>query len=204
MDDDSIYDQLPPEAFGGRTEGQKAIRWDRDPAILDRMRKVGEMHLQGASLNAISIKLEVSYQTVKKDLDRLSQQWRDQALGELEDMRARAIVELTQIKVKALEAAGFDMTAESAILFGLNPDGTPLANALQRPEHYDKEGNLIGYGSVSFRGNKAAALQAARAAIMDIAKLQGIVIDKVSPTDAKGNTLDLAALVLRAQQAENG
>lgn len=203
MDDDTNYDDLPAEAFGGKTSGEKSLPWDKDPVIIARMRKVGEMHLAGRPYQEIATAVGVSLPTVRKDVERLSKGWREQAFGELEDMRARAIVELTQIKVKALEAAGFDLTAESALLFGVNPDGTKLAHELQRPEHYDKEGNITGYGSISFRGNKSAALQAARATIMDIAKLQGIVVDKVSPTDAKGNTLDLATLVLRAQQTDN-
>jgi hypothetical protein len=91
-------------------------------------------------------------------------------------------------RVRGLAAAEFDEDAERAVLYGETRDGETVR--VQRDEK----------GSASFRGNKSAALNVARQAAMDQAKLMGLVVEKVSPTDSEGKTLDLAALMLKARE----
>jgi hypothetical protein len=56
-------------------------------------------------------------------------------------------------------------------------------------------------GEATFKGNKVGALNVARQAVMDIAKIMGLIVDKVAPTDGKGNDLTLADLAARAREA---
>lgn len=173
----------------------KRIPWRTDPAILNRLPEVERRHLRGQHNTTIAAALGLSEAAIRLDLKRLNELWLERTGGRVEDMRARAVAELFDVKDRALRAAEFDELAERAVLFG-----HPV---------YDDDGNALTVqrddkGSASFRGNKAAALGQARQAVMDAAKLMGLVVDKVAPTDAGGQTLDLAALLALARTAPEG
>jgi flagellar motor protein MotB len=137
--------------------------WRQDATILERLVEVERRHLAGMSNRAIAAELGVSERRVRVDLERLQEIWLERVGSEVEQLRAQTVAELDDIKRLALEAYQHDREAELAVLYG---EGARL---VQRDDK----------GSVQFRGNKAAALQAARQAIMDKAKLLGIVVDKV-------------------------
>src|SRR5579872_5592141 len=164
-----------------RPHGRKAVHWRRDPAILDRMALVEKRYFERLPNVAIAAELGVSENTVRLDIKRLQELWLERHAQDQDARRAQVLAELADIKVRALAAATFDEMAERAVLFGELPapgeDGQPVQL------HYDD------HRRIQFRGNKAAALGVARQAIMDAAKVQGLVIDKVAPVDAQGRSL---------------
>ena len=169
----------------------KQTPWRQDVGVLARLEEVERRHLKGEHNTAIAAALGVTETTIRNDLKRLRELWLERTGGSVEEMRARAIAELLEIKDRALSAAAFDEMAERAVLFGEpGPNGE-----LVKRDHK---------GSAQFRGNKAAAIAQARQAIMDAAKLMGIVVDKVAPTDPNGGALDLASLVLAARKERDG
>jgi hypothetical protein len=166
----------------------KAVSWRKDPLIQERMLKVQRRHLEGWSNLSIGAELHVDEATVRNDLKRLSELWTEHTQLEQAQLRAEAVARLEAVRVRALEAYEFDRAMEFAVMTGEqfeNDDGEMFP--IQRDDK----------GSAQFRGNKAAALNAARQATMDEAKVLGIIVDKVSPTNPDGTPLDLAELILK-------
>lgn len=178
---------------------RKSVPWRRDLVIMARMQEVERRHLAGESNVAIAADLCVDEKTVRTDLKRLTELWRERIGEQADVLRARAVRELDDIKRRALAAAEFDETAERAVLYGKDANGEPT-----QVERDHK-------GSVTFRGQKAQALNVARQAVMDEAKLMGLVVDKIAPTDPTGerpyadlsdaDLLDRAALLLDSARA---
>lgn len=169
----------------------KSVSWRRDPLILDRMRTVEREHLAGKSNVAIAEQLRVDEATVRNDLKRLNELWLEHTKLDQETLRAEAMAKLEDVRLRAISAYDFDRRMEEAVMTG----GTFMTAAGDAVKiHRDEK------DSAQFRGNKSAALNVARSATMDQAKIAGVVVDKVSPTDAKGNTLDLTTLLQRARE----
>lgn len=166
--------------------GRRSVHWRRDPVILARMRNVERRHLKGETNVAIAEALGVDEITIRRDLDRLRELWLEQTKEDQSTIRAQVVAELDDTRRRAIEAAEWDQDCEEAVLFG------------NGRVYRDQK------GSAQFRGQKAQALNVARQATMDKAKVLGIVVDKVAPTDADGKTLDLASLVLLAREQEGG
>jgi hypothetical protein len=174
----------------GRREGRARLPWRRDPVILARLVEVERRNLIGERNTAIALALKVDEQTIRADLSRIRELWLEDTKAEIAALKARKVAELEEVKRQAFGAAAFDEMCERAVLFNepfVGKDGK--AGRVYRDSK----------GSAQFRGNKAAALGQARAAIMDQAKVLGLVVDKVSPTDDEGHTLDLATLLQRAR-----
>jgi hypothetical protein len=167
---------------------KKGVPWRRDLVILQRLPDVERMHLAGKSNVAIAALLEVDEGTIRADLKHLQELWIERAGEAVVHLRAEKVAELRDLKHRAIAAAEFDEAAERAVLYGEDADGARVVI-----ERDDK-------GSAQFRGQKAQSLNVARQAVMDAAKLQGLVVDKISPTDDEGKTLDLATLIQIAQQ----
>ena len=162
-----------------KPRGRKSVHWRRDPVILARLREVERRHLAGDTNVSIAAALSMSEATIRDDIKRLRELWLEQTAAEQSDMRARVIAELEDVRTRAIHAAEWDEEAERAVLFG---DG--------RVYRDDK-------GSAQFRGNKAGALQAARQATMDKAKILGIVVDKASLSNADGSPLTFTIAIDR-------
>lgn len=175
MTDQPVEQGLSP------ARGRKAVHWRRDPAILARMALVERRYFERATNVAIAAELGVDEITVRRDIARLQELWLERHGQAQDERRAQVLAELADVKARALAAAAFDEMAERAVLFGQLPE-TPEGEPLLRL-HVDEQGRI------QFRGNKAAALGVARQAIMDAAKVQGLVIDKVAPVDTAGRTL---------------
>jgi hypothetical protein len=137
-------------------KGRKSRPWQEDPEILARLDQVEERHLASKTNLEIAKELGVRETTIRRDLKRLREIWRERLGAKREDLRARRVAELDNVKRRADREA----TGE----------------------------NLI------------PALNVARGAIMDAAKLEGLVVEKVSPTDPEGGALDLSTLVRKAME----
>lgn len=173
-------EQALPNCRAGKSPG-----WRRDPVILNRLRTVERLHFAGRSNVSIAQELGVNEATIRNDLKRLTEFWLERTASTQAEIRARLMAELADIKGRALAAAEFDEQAERAVLYG--------ETLVQRDDK----------GSAQFRGQKAQALQVARQATMDMAKVAGVLVDKVAPTDAEGNTLPLDELMERYARAHD-
>lgn len=169
--------------------GRKSVPWRRDPVILERLPRVERQHLAGRPNVAIAADLGVDEITIRRDLERLRELWLERTATAQDANRARALAELEDVRVRAIEAAEWDQACERAVLFG-----DPIADAtdgVPRTVYRDQK------GSAQFRGNKAASLAQARQAVMDKAKLLGIVVDKAALTNAAGEDLPIDELMAR-------
>lgn len=178
---------------------RKRVAWRRDPVILARLREVERRHLAGDTNVAIAAALDTSEATVRDDIKRLQELWIERTKAEQDANRARVLAELEDVRVRAIAAAEWDQMCERAVLF----------DDLPQPGAADLEGRPVrrsvfrdAKGSAQFRGNKAAALAQARQASMDKAKLLGLVVDKVAPTNAAGEDLPLDELMSRFQRRQ--
>ena len=149
---------------------RKRVSWRSDPAILARLQRVEAMQFEGRPNTVIAEELGVDEGTVRNDLKRLAELWRERIGAQAEHLRAEAVAELTDVKRRALAAAAFDEMCERAVLFGFDAVGTAVW--VQRDEK----------GSAQFRGNKAAALNTARQSVMDRAKVLGLIVEKQEHT----------------------
>lgn len=182
-----------------RVRGKKRVAWREDAEIVRRISEVDRLHCAGYTNLYIAAQLGVDEGTVRADIKRGAELYRERASDDVATQRAERIRVLEGVLNEALEQARWDHACERAVLFGesvKDRDGKDLTLAL--PEIPDDFRGVI--KMPDFRSQKTAALNVARAAAMDIAKLQGIVIDKVSPTDPDGKALDLAALVAIARK----
>jgi hypothetical protein len=173
-----------------RPRGRKAVHWRRDALILERLAAVERLHLARWTNVAIARELSISENTVRLDIKRLGELWIERLGDDVVTRRSRRIAQLEDLAARAVAAAEFDERMERAVLLGEDMEGK---DGEQRFVQRDAK------MSAQFRGNKAAALQAARQAVMDAAKLEGLVVDKVAPTDGDGNPLTLAALIMAAR-----
>lgn len=139
--------------------------WREDLRVLTRLPEVERRHLAGWPNTRIAKELKVSEGTIRLDLDRLAAIWLERTAGEQQALRSRYTAELDDVRIRALEAAEWDQTCEAAVLYG---EAHPQYGSVYRDDK----------GSAQFRGQKAAALSAARQATMDKAKLNGLIVEK--------------------------
>ena len=190
----------PQESASGsaRRKGKKSLPWRQDREILSRIAEVERRLAAGENVPTIALALEVGESTVKDDRKRGLALYVERTGDQVEQQRADTIRRLEAVVATALGQARFDYEAARAVLFGTTAhgiDGEELT--LSTPEVGDDFRGVI--KMPDYRGSPAASLAVARAALMDIAKLRGLVVDKVAPTDADGKTLDLASLVALAR-----
>jgi hypothetical protein len=168
----------------------KQTPWQRDRGILDRMQRVDELrYLHGWSVPRIAVELGVSHTTIERDLLHCDELYRERQGETVEAQRNAVIRRLEFVAAKGLEAYEWDKSCERAVLFGGDIDDAEMDERLRVIR--DQK------GSAQFRGNKAAALSVTEKAAMDIAKLQGLVVEKAALTDGDGNSL--AELILKAR-----
>lgn len=140
--------------------------WRQDQTVLTRLQEVERRHFAGEPNVMIAAALGVTEGTIRNDLKRLADLWKERIGEQAEELRARAVRELDDIKRRALAAAEFDEQAERAVIYGEDAEGNPI--------HIERDDK----GSASFKGQKAQALNVARQAVMDTAKVLGVVIEK--------------------------
>src|SRR5688500_11817190 len=177
-----------------RRPGKKSVSWRNDTEILRRLPGVERRHLAGLSNYRIADALGIAEATVREDLKRIRQVWRERTGESIEHLKAQAIAELEDVRQRALAAAEWDQMCEKAVLFGGSiddEDGDETVLSVYRDLK----------GSAQFRGNKAQALNTARQASMDKAKVLGIVVDKQALTNPDGNQLTIDDLMGRYERA---
>ncbi len=149
--------------------------------MLRRLLEVERRHLAGHPNTLIAAALEVDEKTIRDDLKRLQQLWKERIQGTQEELRAAKLAELADVKQRAIAAAEWDRDCEAAVLFN-----DPVEDAGgQRIVVRD------GDGRAQFRGQKAQALNVARQAVMDAAKILGIVIDKAEVSGKDGAAIPI-------------
>ena len=171
----------------------KKLPWRQDPEILARLPEVERRYLRGMFNTKIAEELGVHESTVREDIKRLNQLWKERAGDEVDEMRAARFRELEAVKHLALQSFDFDMEALTAVLYNEGPDGEQLPGgnaAVQEADggpvkiveipgrrvHRDQDGRA------QYKADKPASLQVYRQAVMDQAKLYGLVIDKKDVT----------------------
>jgi hypothetical protein len=189
-------------------KGRPSVRWDQDPHIMARIKQVWQLSVQEAMSNyAIADRLGIDVRTVRNDLKRLEQVWAKELAVGTDRLRARKVVELQDVARRALQAYEEDRRHILAVLYdepfsshecpggvshGSDAMGQPLPSCLE-PHRVELRAYRDVKGTATYKGNGAAALNVARQAFMDQAKLLGLVVDKVSPVDGQGN--DLGGLI---------
>lgn len=177
----------------GKVRRGKALPWKQDPVILARMVEVERRYLRGEYNTHIAAALEVHESTVREDIKRLNQLWKDRAGEQVNDMRAARFAELENVKRMALASFDFDMEALAAVLYNEGPDGERLPGGTAAVQEEDggpvKIVDLPGRnvyrdkdGKAQYKADKVAALATYRQAVMDQAKLYGLVIEKKDVT----------------------
>lgn len=169
------HDQ-PTTTLRGRKRGPRhtQLPWRQDVVILARLLEVERRHLAGQPNTLIAAALGVSECIIRDDLKRLKTLWLERIGAAQEELRAQKLAELLDIKQRALTAAEFDLQAEADVLYN-----DPLAPAHETNTRGGRRQVVRDdHGSASFRGQKAQSLNVARQAVMDAAKLLGLVIDK--------------------------
>jgi hypothetical protein len=121
---------------------------------------VEKQHLSGNSNYAIAAALGVDEKTVRNDLERIRELWLDHVGDNVTTLKAQALAELEDVRRRAIAAAEFDEAAERAVLYG------------------DEKVIRDDRGKAEFRGQKAQALNVARQASMDKAKVLGIIVER--------------------------
>jgi hypothetical protein len=74
-----------------RRPGKKSIDWREDPEILQRLGTVAQMMNQGRSLIEIAQKTKVSVATAKRDIARVKEFWKEDALDQISNAKNAAI-----------------------------------------------------------------------------------------------------------------
>lgn len=142
--------------------------WREDPVVLARLPVVEQLHLSSETVAAIAVRLGLGETTIRSDLERIRELWVERTSGDIAERRAARIAELDDIKRQALAAARWDLLCERAVLFGMTVE---IEGELVQVERDVK-------GAAQFRGNKAAAFDVARKAVVDAAKLDGLIVER--------------------------
>lgn len=179
--------------------GRRSLPWRNDPVILARLPEVERRHLKGEPNTGIAIVLKVDEITIRRDLERLRELWRERTIGEVVDLKAQALAELEDVRRRALAAAEHDERMERAVLFNevfewvdcpggvdhspygemeTEEEGANVSLICAAPHRTPLRVKRDFKGSAQFRGNKSGALNVARQASMDKAKVQGIILDR--------------------------
>lgn len=162
--------------------------------ILARLPEVERRYLRHQTTRAIATAVGVAEVTIRRDIERVQQLQRERIAVQSDQLRAQIIAELDDTIQLAEDAYTWDKQAEAAVLYGLpaeGPDGQQLR------VHYDDDGRA------QFRGGKAQALNVRRQAIMDKAKVLGVVVDKQALTDSQGKDLSFVEIARQLHGLES-
>lgn len=184
--------------------GVGSVKWDRDPNILARMKEVWRLSVEEALSNhAIAQRLNIDVKTVRVDLKRLETLWQREVGLDTARLRTRKLIELQDLARRGLQAYEEDRKHVLAVLYdepfssydcpggvshGLDATGQPMPVCSEK-HTIELRAYRDAKGSAAYKGQGVAALQLVRQTFMDIAKLQGLVIDKMAATDNAGNDL---------------
>lgn len=146
--------------------GRKSLPWRRDPVILDRLVQVERAIWQGKTNAAIADDLGVDEKTIRNDRDRLTELQRERIKADQDVLRGQVVAELDDTSRLALESYERDIELETRTIGSLSPH----------------------------KSQKAQLLDVRQKAVMNKAKVLGIIVDKIAPTDAEGKSLTLGQI----------
>lgn len=172
----------------------RQLPWYRDPMALARMDRVQAIWASGDRNHcSIAAKVGVTEATIRNDLKRLRELWLERIGDNAEVLRSEAAIELDDVKRRALAAAEWDQRCEEAVLTGTpviirDCEGDGLHDIgwdeeagrriyCDEPHQVEVRVYRDAKGSAQFRGQKAQSLNVARQAVMDKARLLGVVIE---------------------------
>jgi hypothetical protein len=84
-------------------QGKPSVRWDMDVDILNRLRSVASMMIQGAKGLDIAEAFAYSLKTAYRDMERVRELWRREAQQDIESKRAASLAHYNEIKARAWE-----------------------------------------------------------------------------------------------------
>lgn len=185
-------------------KGRISRPWHQDPIIIERIKIVWDLVCQGLSNYKIADELHVDVRTVREDIHRLETVWEKDLQVDADRLRARKVVELDEIRRRALQVADDDRKHILAVLYdepfsqrecpgnvshGIDPTTGLPATPCPRSHIIEMRAYRDAKGSASYRSTGAAALNVARQALMDQATMLGINITKVAPVNPDGTGL---------------
>lgn len=148
---------------------RKSVPWREDPEIRARLLKVEPLALEGQTNLAIADALGVTEVTIRRDRKRLQELWLEQAGGEIKRRRLVRIAQLEEVHRKSMALAERHEAIMLAVLTGGDVDGKPLATSLDG----------MSVRLPDFKGQTAQLIKEARQALVDAAKIEGLVLEKV-------------------------
>jgi hypothetical protein len=204
-----------------RRPAESPNAWHQNPQILSRLEVVEKHRLAGYSALATSRLLGIDYDTVRDDYVRINELWQARAGRNVEALRAEAMRKLDIVIQNGLETLHNDELYTQAVLFNTpvrvrcagrqehrteqllmaDPLGAPgqdtpttygeafsclVPHEMTRRVYHDEK------GAASYRRVAGQVLQAINAAIMNQARLQGLVVEKKALTDSEGHDLPSA------------
>ncbi len=82
----------------------KQTPWRNDPTILQRLQTVEALHLKGHTNVYVAGKLGVDEKTVRNDLKRIQQLWRERVGQDIEQQKERSVAVYRQVQSEAWES----------------------------------------------------------------------------------------------------
>lgn len=197
-----------------RDQAPHTRSWANDPVVIRRLEVVERYRLEGLSAYEISRTLGLPASTVLEDWQKLNDLWVARVGRTQETLRGEAVRRLDNVIRNGLEILRQDEAYTQAVMFNLpmnvtcpgrqehrsdqmlmsDPLHIPGASygeiwscimphpMLKRVYHDEK-------GSAQYRRVAGQVLQAINTAIMNQARIQGLVIEKRALTDAEGHDL---------------
>jgi hypothetical protein len=196
--------------------------WTQNPAIVRRLEVVEQYRLQGLSAYEISRATGWNPRNVMEDWDRLNDLWVARVGRNVETLRGEAVRRLDNVIRNGLEILRQDEAYTQAVLFNMpmrvtcagrqehrtsdlllsdplgQPTGTVYGDVFSciEPHGMLKRVARDEKGAAQYRRVAGQVLQAINTAIMNQARIQGLVVEKKALTDGEGNDLPTALRTL--------
>jgi hypothetical protein len=105
MSDGKTFDKIelpePTKKTKVTRKGKKSIAWNDDPEILKRLGRVAEMMLDGKYSWEIAQENKCSIATAKRDVGRVREIWKSQAMEKLDNLQADSLATYNRVVAKA-------------------------------------------------------------------------------------------------------
>ena len=213
--------RVPADSALTLTRDTPAVQqsWRQNPVIIRRLEMVERARLAGMTAYEISQAMGMPISTVLEDWQKLNDLWLDRTAATQEQLRGEAIRRLDHVIRNGWELLRLDEAYTQAVLFNM-PVLVPCQGRMEHRTHDLLLGDPLGAmnygatfgevfscigphqtlkriwhdtkGSAQYRRIGAQVLQAINTALMNQARLQGLVVEKRSLTDAEGKDLPAA------------
>ncbi|MDD2920991.1 MAG: hypothetical protein PHQ36_01785 [Anaerolineales bacterium] len=107
---DKTFDKIelpepPTSAKRVTRKGKKSVAWDADPEILKRLAKVAAMMIEGKYSWEIAETNKCSIATAKRDIKRVREIWKMEALDKLDSLMGDSLATYTRVQAAAWSKA---------------------------------------------------------------------------------------------------